>query len=194
MPTLDANEASFRERLNRIVGDAYEVGDLIGRSSCWAVYGAWDTKEAREVAIRAGRHPMTYFTDAQLARIAAVGDVLTRLRHPCIVPTHVVGVAEDLLYVVVDKVEGESLRDCLYRERSLSAQETVRVLWAVASALEAAHTAGVVHILALYDRGEADGQLYYTMPFVEGESLRATSGLPAADDGTRGRGDRVLGG
>jgi len=33
------------------------------------------------------------------------------------------------------------------------------------------------HILALYDCGEADGQLYYTMPFVEGESLRDRAAL-----------------
>ncbi len=41
------------------------------------------------------------------------------------------------------------------------------------------------HILPLYDSGEADGFLYYVMPFVEGESLRRQSGAePSTTRGT----------
>ena len=45
------------------------------------------------------------------------------------------------------------------------------------------------HILALHDSGEAGGILYYAMPYVEGESLRARLAREVQLDGGRGRAD-----
>jgi serine/threonine-protein kinase len=107
------------------------------------VYLCVDTKFDRKVAIKL-LHP-------DLA--AAVGadrfhreiKIATGLTHPNILPAHDSGEAEGSLYYVMPFVDGESLRDRLTRERQLPVQDAVRITCEIASALQYAHTRGIVH-------------------------------------------------
>ncbi|NNG17385.1 MAG: protein kinase, partial [Gemmatimonadales bacterium] len=67
------------------------------------------------------------------------------LNHPNIVTVHSAGQIEGLLFYVMDYVRGESLRDCLAREKQLTAEATESILMDLAAALDAAGKAGVVH-------------------------------------------------
>src|SRR5205814_393391 len=71
--------------------------------------------------------------------------IATGLTHPNILPAHDSGEAEGSLYYVMPFVDGESLRDRLTRERQLPVQDAVRITIEIASALQYAHSRGIVH-------------------------------------------------
>src|SRR5512132_4308307 len=107
------------------------------------VYLAQDTKHDRVVALKvlhpdlaATLGPERFLREIKLA---------ARLNHPHILPLHDSGEAEGFLYYVMPYVEGESLRERLDREESLSVEDTVALIKGVASALDYAHRQNIVH-------------------------------------------------
>jgi len=68
-----------------------------------------------------------------------------QLQHPHIVPLLSAGESEGLPYFTMPFVTGESLRARLYRDRELPVPEAIRLLRDVASALDYAHSRGIVH-------------------------------------------------
>jgi serine/threonine-protein kinase len=71
---------------------------------------------------------------------------MAALQHPAIVRIFDSGeITPDNPYIVMERLEGEELRQSLSRERRLPAEEAVRLLLPIASALEAAHWQGIVH-------------------------------------------------
>jgi tRNA A-37 threonylcarbamoyl transferase component Bud32 len=121
----------------------YAIVRELGRGGMATVYLAEDRKLQRRVAIKL-LHP-------ELA--AALGserflreiEFAARLSHPHILPLHDAGEASGRLFYTMSYVEGESLRHRLEREPQLPVDEALRILQAVAGALDAAHRAGVVH-------------------------------------------------
>ena len=142
--TLDANEAEYLERLQRALGENYELRQLIGRGGIGAVYAAWDVKLEREVAVKALRHDL-FRTPALVERFEREARAVAKLRHPNILPIYTVGEGEGITFMVMPKIAGESLRAHLDREGQLSVDEAVRIASEAASGLQAAHDAGIVH-------------------------------------------------
>ncbi len=68
-----------------------------------------------------------------------------KLQHPHVVPLLTAGSDGDLLYYIMPRVEGQSLRARLAHEHELPVAETVRILRDVCDALAYAHGHGVVH-------------------------------------------------
>src|SRR5262245_2092197 len=68
-----------------------------------------------------------------------------RLQHPHIVPLLSAGQAAGTLFYTMPRIEGESLRERMSRERPMPIDTVRRVLEEMASALEYAHAQGVVH-------------------------------------------------
>src|ERR1051325_236444 len=68
-----------------------------------------------------------------------------RLSHPNIVPVHTFGEVDELVYIVMKYVHGESLAERMRRDRALPAEETQRILRDLALALDYAQGEGVVH-------------------------------------------------
>jgi serine/threonine-protein kinase len=190
----------------------YAIERRLGRGGMATVYLAEDLKLQRRVALKL-LHPdlnSALGPERFLREIA----VASRLNHPHILPLHDSGEAEGRLFYAMPYVEGESLRQRLEREPQLPVDEAVRILQAVASALDYAHQAGVVHrdikpenILLGRDPGGgpahplvADFGLARALDVAGGERLTATGlalGTPgymspeqaAAGDGIDGRTD-----
>jgi serine/threonine-protein kinase len=108
------------------------------------VFLATDTTLDRRVAVKVV-HPELAAHESITRRFLAEARTIARLRHPNIVAVHSAGSAGGLLYYVMDEVAGESLRQRLLREGSLSIADTTRIVADLAAALEAAGRAGVVH-------------------------------------------------
>ncbi|MGE0439312.1 MAG: protein kinase [Gemmatimonadales bacterium] len=132
------------ERLQRALGDQFELGSLIGRGGYAEVYAVRDRKLKRELAVKVLR-PDLIVTPALLARFRREALSVAALQHPAIVPVFDVGERDGICYIVMPLIRGESLKALLQRQRRIPLDEVQRVVGEAASALAVAHEAGVVH-------------------------------------------------
>ncbi|HEX9508498.1 MAG TPA: serine/threonine-protein kinase, partial [Myxococcales bacterium] len=144
-PTLGM-EIRPLESAGQLVGRAighYEIESLIGSGAMSEVYRGRDQRDDREVAIKIlqphlSRHPLA------LARLEREAKSIAVLTHPNILDVREFGVADSLSYLVMELLEGETLRARL-RSSVLSWREALRIAIAVAEGLEAAHARGIIH-------------------------------------------------
>ncbi len=135
----------------RVLADRYELGSLLAAGGMGQVWRAHDQLLGRTVAVKVLRSE--YTGDATfLARFRAEATHAAALSHPNIAAVYdygevpaIDGSGEHLAYLVMELVEGESLSALLARVGRLGTDRTLDVLRQTASALAAAHEAGVVH-------------------------------------------------
>lgn len=137
-------EAVYRSALQEAIGDDFELRGLIGLGGMGIVYGAWDVRLRRRVAIKALRYDL-FPTKTLIERFYREARTVAGLRHPHIIPIYHIGEGADLVYMVMPRIEGESLKGLLEREKQLSINEATRIFTETAEALGAAHEAGVIH-------------------------------------------------
>ena len=124
-----------------------------------------------------------------LERFRREAETVAQLSHPHIVPLHFIGQKDDLIYLVMQCIEGGSLADKLTRDKQLSIDDAARIFQEVASALAHAHKRGVVHrdikpqnVLLDAESGRALVTDFGIARTAEGGSLTATGmvvGTPA---------------
>ncbi len=143
---VPAQAASIDERtlLERELGSHFQVVRLLGRGGMGAVYLARDLSLHRAVALKV-LAAETRSSEEGRERFRREARMAAQLTHPNIVPVFSFGETESLSYIVMQYVEGESLGDRLRREQRLAPDETRRILVELASALDYAHSEGVVH-------------------------------------------------
>ncbi|HEX6643398.1 MAG TPA: protein kinase [Gemmatimonadales bacterium] len=130
-------------RLTAALADRYRLERELGQGGMATVYLAEDLRHEREVAIKV-LHPdlgATLGSDRFLSEIRTTA----RLQHPHILPLLDSGEAGGLLYYVMPRVMGETLRARLDRERQLPVDDAVRIAREVADALGYAHEHAVIH-------------------------------------------------
>ncbi len=127
----------------RVLGGRYRLGARIGSGGMATILRAWDTSLEREVAVKI-IHAHLADNPQVLALFKTEARHAARLNHPHIVGVYDQGVA-DLPYIVMELVDGPSLREILARRGRLTPQEALAVVEPIARALARAHEAGVVH-------------------------------------------------
>jgi serine/threonine-protein kinase len=132
------------ERLNRALGKHYDLGEMIGRGGFAEVFLIHDRRLKRELALKALRPELTV-SHQLMERFRREADTVAALRHPHVVPIFDIGEAEGLMYIIMPRILGESLKSLMQREGARPLREAVRILVEAADALGAAHEAGVVH-------------------------------------------------
>ncbi|MFO0957249.1 MAG: serine/threonine-protein kinase [Isosphaeraceae bacterium] len=121
----------------------YEIVETIGQGGMGSVYRARDLTLQRLVALKvAPRRPGV--ADEQWARFNREAKAVARLQHPNIVQIHDVGRLDDAQYLVLELVEGESLRELLARG-PLPPDDAARLVATMARAVHFAHERGVLH-------------------------------------------------
>ncbi len=131
--------------LGRLLSGRYAILGLLGRGGMGAVYTGLQLSVSREVAIKvilpdARRSPEI------AARFGREARALARLSHENVVVLFDHGQDDDgTLYLVMERLRGETLGEMLRRRRGLPVDEAVRILRPVLSALGAAHRLGLVH-------------------------------------------------
>lgn len=141
---MDADQAEYRARLQRALGDTFELRELIGRGGFGDVYAARDRRLDRDVAVKALRHDL-FPTRMVLERFQREARAVAKLRHPNILPVYAVGEGEGLAFMIMPLIHGESLAAALERNGALPPEEAVRISTEVARALDAAHRLGIIH-------------------------------------------------
>ena len=125
------------------LGDRYVVDREVGRGGMALVFLAHDTKHGRRVAVKVLRPEVSGAIGAD--RFVREIRIAAGLTHPHILPLHDSGQVDDILYYVMPYVEGESLRHRLEREKQLSLDDALRIVFEIADAVGHAHTLGIVH-------------------------------------------------
>ncbi len=121
----------------------YEVVAAIGAGGMGEVYRARDTRLGRDVAIKV--LPPGFAGDPErLRRFEREARAMAALSHPNILDVHDVGTFEGVSYLVVELLNGESLRDRLERG-VLPIRESIGVAVQLARGLAAAHEKHIVH-------------------------------------------------
>jgi len=121
----------------------YEIVAPLGGGGMGEVFRAKDSKLGREVAIKV--LPEAFAEDAErLRRFEQEARTLAALSHPNIVQVFEAGEHEGRPYLVMELLEGETLRDGLAKGR-LPWRKAVELAAAVADGLAAAHAKGIVH-------------------------------------------------
>jgi serine/threonine protein kinase len=182
----------------------YRLIEPAGSGGSAEVWRALDTKTGEEVAVKR-LHPIVFANEAGLARLKREFDALRSLDAPHIVHVRDLEVADDDAAIILDYVPGRSLADRLAAGPPFELAEAVAVARDIATALTAAHAAGIVHRdvtpgnilldptdgarltdfgIALGGGAEsvtATGQLMGTMRFLAPEQLRGAPATPASD-------------
>lgn len=122
----------------------YVLKRLLGRSTTGEVYEALDTANDRAAALKLispalSRSPA--FRDWLQREAITVG----RLREPHVVPIRDYGELDGEVFIDMPLVEGSDLAAVLKRNGVLSAPRAVNLVWQAASALDAVHSAGLIH-------------------------------------------------
>ncbi|MBM4187210.1 MAG: hypothetical protein FJ206_07855 [Gemmatimonadetes bacterium] len=131
------------ERLRTGLSDRYEVERQIGEGGMATVFRAVDRKHGRTVAIKVFKPELAATMGTE--RFVREIELSAKLQHPHIVPLYDSGAVDGIVYYVMPFVEGESLRDRLERDKTLSYDRALPLIQEVASALSYAHDQGVVH-------------------------------------------------
>ena len=128
------------ERLKAALAERYSIQRELGSGGMATVYLALDLKHRREVAVKVLRPELAATLGPE--RFVREIEIAARLTHPHILPLFDSGEASGFLYYVMPFIEGESLRERLYREEKLSVDDGIRLTDQVASALTYAHEQG----------------------------------------------------
>ena len=120
-----------------------EVSELLGQGGMGVVYKGRQPLLDRQVAIKVLRPD--YQTEGEFQeRFLREARTLAKLRHPYIVTVFDIGKSDKLYYIVMEFVEGASLRQLLV-DRSITERDALEFVPQIAEALQHAHEAGVVH-------------------------------------------------
>ena len=137
----------------RMLGDRYEIGEVIGRGGMAEVHEGRDLRLGRRVAVKILRPDLAKDPTFQ-ARFRREAQSAAALNHPNIVAVYDTG--EDVLtspdgertvvpYIVMEYVDGMTLRQLLASGRRLLPERALEITAGVLSALDYAHRHGIVH-------------------------------------------------
>jgi len=121
----------------------YRILSQIGEGGMGSVYLADDLKHSRRVAIKVMKADIG--AAIGYGRFLREIEIAARLAHPHILPLHDSGLIDDQPYYVMPYIEGESLRQRLARQKSLSISDALRLATEIAGALGYAHEHGLIH-------------------------------------------------
>jgi serine/threonine-protein kinase len=122
----------------------YRIVNLLGQGGMGVVYLADNVRTGQRVALK--------LLTPDLARASGFRERFIReagyarsLHHPNVIEVYDAGEQDGVLYIAMQYVEGQDLKAVLSREGRLDARRAVGILGQVASALDAAHSTGLMH-------------------------------------------------
>ena len=127
-----------------VIGERYEIISHVGAGGMADVYKARDHKLNRLVAVKVLKAEFRQDTGF-VAKFRKEAQAAAGLSHPNVVNVFDVGEDRGLYYIVMELVEGITLKEYIAKKRKLSVREATSIAIQVSLGLEAAHSQGIVH-------------------------------------------------
>jgi beta-lactam-binding protein with PASTA domain/predicted Ser/Thr protein kinase len=132
------------DQRKRVLADRYEIDTVLGQGGMARVFKGNDRVLNRTVAVKV-LSPQFAGDEQFVARFRREAQAAAALNHPNIVSVYDTGSQGDVHYIVMEYVEGRTLRDIIRGEGPLLPERAMEIAEAVANALADAHEAGLVH-------------------------------------------------
>lgn len=130
--------------IGRLLDNRYEILEAIGTGGMAVVYKALDHRLNRLVAVKILKDDLSRNQEFR-RRFHAESQAVAMLSHPNIVSVYDVSRSGDADYIVMELVEGISLKQYLEKKINLNWRETLHFSLQIAKALDHAHSRGIVH-------------------------------------------------
>ena len=122
----------------------YEISEIIGDGGMAVVYRAWDTKDDMPVAIKILRDEYIG-NDEFVRRFIDESKAIALLSHPNIVKVYDVSFGDRIQYIVMEYIDGITLKDYIEKESTINWRETIYFVSQILRALQHAHDKGIIH-------------------------------------------------
>ncbi len=125
----------------------YELLKILGKGAMGVVYEGYDPIIHRRLAIKTVKLPDPDDTEArgELARFKREAQASGRLSHPNIVGVFDYGETSEIAYIVMEFVDGTTLKQIMDRKERFELTEIVRIMEGLLTGLQYSHERGVVH-------------------------------------------------
>ena len=137
-------ENSTDKYIGRILDDRYEIVELIGSGGMANVYKALCHRLNRYDAVKIMRDETAANTELR-RRFRAESQAVAMLSHPNIVSVYDVSHSDDVEYIVMELIDGITLKQYLQKKGALDPSEVLEFTIQIAKALEHAHGKGIIH-------------------------------------------------
>ena len=130
--------------IGTLLDDRYEILQVIGEGGMAIVYKALDHRLNRNVAVKIMREDMLADEEFR-SRFCAEAHAVAMLSHPNIVAVYDVSHSDAMEYIVMELVEGITLRQYMDRRGALAWREVLHFTKQIAKAIAHAHERGIIH-------------------------------------------------
>ncbi len=130
--------------IDKVLNGRYKIKGLIGKGGMAYVYKAVDLKLNREVAVKVLREEYTE-NEQFIKKFDRESQAAAGLTHPNIVSVYDVGVEDNIYYIVMEYVDGITLKQYLNKKGSLDYYEATQFILEIAGALKCAHEHKIIH-------------------------------------------------
>lgn len=130
--------------IGTVLANKYEITEKVGGGGMANVYKARRLRDDRVVAIKALK-PEFLEDEEFVARFKREAHAVSGLKHPSIVDTIDVGEENGVYFIVMEYVEGETLKDSIRRNGALNVEAAIHIGIQICRALDYAHAHRVIH-------------------------------------------------
>jgi tetratricopeptide (TPR) repeat protein/predicted Ser/Thr protein kinase len=143
-PRAPRSEHQSMLQAGQVLGQRYEIQQILGEGGMGAVYKARDRELNRMVALKVIR-PELAGSQAIIDRFKQELLLATQVTHKNVIRIYDLSEADGMKFITMEFVEGEDLRSLMQQKTKLSPAEAVEIMLQVCRALEAAHSVGIIH-------------------------------------------------
>lgn len=134
----------FDKYIGQVLDNRYKIVRVIGKGGMAIVFEAMDIAMKRIVALKVLKDDIS--RDPQsVKRFINESKAISMLSHPNIVSIYDISIRGDLKYIVMERVEGITLKNYIARKGALSPREALVYTQQILKALEHAHSKGIIH-------------------------------------------------
>jgi serine/threonine protein kinase len=144
LPRRSDAQGTIPQRLQRALGEEYDVQAEIGRGGFGVVYSVVDLRLDRRLAVKVIR-PELVAADVINARFRREAQIAAQLNHPNVLAISFAGEGEGLVYCAMRQVIGDTLRERLKSTGPLPIDTALRIFGEMALGLAHAHERDIIH-------------------------------------------------